>query len=394
MKKRIWASLVALVVLALTAGGYAAYGMNKDKKAEKSVEEAKASATELYNEMKKRILEGEESGKFEKIDGEKVLQAEALAVVARTDVQKASKEAIRKYGEILAETVSPKINEVKEYNKGAEVAIVLYERINKAEKMAAENPLSPELISGLPNLMETAKQENERFKQLKDPYSSLFADRYIEKVEKLEKILNLFLTADQAVQTVFDMSTNSRIDKADFDNKVEEARKRINELTNQSVKGNLTSKLEGATKAFGSMDAKRKAAEAEQKEELAKEIEKAEEPKIFTAPDGTNLLLGEKSVTNPDWKVAQKHGAGVYYLPGSDVGMIVKNNKSLLTFSSGTMATETSQAALLADLLTARGFSVTQKEVENVVKSGSPFEKEADYFRVYREGTKLFAETW
>ncbi|WP_043932234.1 hypothetical protein [Bacillus sp. EB01] len=396
MKKRIWISLLAVLFMAVTAGGYAAYGMNKDKKAEKSVDEASASVAELYKEMQTRINEGKESGKFIKIDKEKILQAEALTIVARTDLEEASKDVIQKYGKKLAESISPRIEQVKEYNKGAEISLLLYERIDDAEKMAAENPLSPELIANLPLLKETVKRENERFKELKDPFSSLFLNKYVEKIERLEKIMTVFVTAEQAVQIVIDMSTDIRIEKADFDTKVEEAKKLIDELANDSVKEKLTSKLNNAVKSFGSMDTRRK--EEKKKEEKIKEEEKkkaeALEAKNFTASDGTMFILSDGLGTNSDWKVAKKHGAALYYLPGSDVGLIVKNKKSILTLSSGSITTDISQASLLADLLSSRGFPITLKDVENVVKSGSPFENEAEYFRVYREGNKLYAETW
>ena len=385
MNKKLGFIIIAVLILAVTGGSYAVYGATKDKKAENSVNEAKSSASDLYKEMEKKISSGEETSHFEKIDSERILAAEALFSVAKADLKNASKKAIDEYGKILRDEVEPVIEQLREYNKGAAIAEPLFERINAAEKLAAENPLSPELLEELPLLKADTIEDSKQFRKLKPPFSELFGDRYVLEVEKLEGIMNLFVTAEQAVQTLTDLSENDKTLKVDFDKKVSEAKKLVSDLTNESAKKELTAELENAIKAFESAEKKR-TEEAKLKEE--------NEAKTFKGPNGEVYELGEGPSFDPAWSVAQKHGARLYYMPDSDVMIFVKNNARILTMSAGYMGTDLSNGNILADLLTARGYKITQKEMNNIIQSGTPFEKEKEMFRVYRDGKNLIAETW
>ncbi|WP_059173659.1 hypothetical protein [Bacillus sp. FJAT-27445] len=385
MNKKIVAILVSVLVFAITAGGYAVYGANKDKKVEESVKEAKASANELYKAMKKNISAGEETGDFKKIDGDKLLNVEAKAAIAKADLEQASGEAKKKLGNVLKETVEPKIKEVHEYNKGASIAESLYGRIYEAEKLAAENPLAPELLAGLPQLKEDAMEENDKFKSLKPPYNKLFADRFIQKIEKLEGIINMFTSAEQTVQTVIDLSADEKTAKDVFEKKVDEAKKMIEELENETAKEELSEQLEQAIAAFYSAQAER--------DERAREKE-AEEAKTFTTGDGTVYELGEGPDFEPMATVAAQHGARLYYIPHSDVGIIVKNKATILSMSTGSISTTISQARLLADLLAAKGYKVSYETIKNVIDKGTPFEDEKEFIRISKQGNDLNVNMW
>ncbi|WP_053367518.1 hypothetical protein [Bacillus sp. FJAT-27245] len=385
MNRKIVSVMVAVLVLAITAGGYAVYGANKDKKAEDSVEEAKASAADLYKEMKKYINAGEETGEFKKIDGDKILTVEAKAAIAKADLEHASEDAKKKLGKVLKETVEPKIQEIQEYNKGADIAAPLYVRIKEAEKLAAENPLAPELLSELPQLKEDTIEENSKFKSLEAPYSSLFADRYVQRVEKLEGIINMFTTAEQTVQAVVDMSVDEKTGRAAFDKKVDEAKKMIDDLTNETAREELTEELEKAATAYYTAAAER--------EELARK-KAEEEAKTFTSGDGTVFELGEGPDFEPEASVAKQHGGRLYYIPHSDVGIIVKDKAKILSMSTGSIGTTTGQAKLLADLLSAKGYKISYETIKAVVDTGTPFEDKNEFIRVYKQGNQLYANMW
>lgn len=385
MNKKIVSAIVAVLVLAITAGGYAVYGANKDKKAEDSVEEAKTSAADLYKEMKKYISAGEETGEFKKIDGDKILTVEAKAAIAKADLEHASEDAKKELGKVLEEKVDPKIKGVKEYNKGADIALSLYGRINEAEKLAAENPLAPELLAGLPQLKEDTIEENSKFKTLDEPYSTLFTDRYVQRVEKLEGIINMFSTAEQSVQAVVDMSVDEKTSREAFDKKVDEAKKMIEDLTNEAAREELSEQLENAATAYYTASAER--------EELARK-KAEEEAKTFTSGDGTVYELGEGPDFEPEASIAKQHGGRLYYIPHSDVGIIVKDKATILSMSSGSIGTTTGQARLLADLLAAKGYKISYETVKAVVDTGTPFEDEKEFIRVYKQGNKLYAHIW
>ncbi|RHW42566.1 hypothetical protein D1B31_02935 [Neobacillus notoginsengisoli] len=385
MNRKLGFIIIAVLILVVTVGSYVVYGATKDKKAENSVNEAKSSASDLYKEMEEKIDTGKETGHFAKVDREKILKAEALVSIAKADLKEATNKTSREYKEILQDEVESMIGQLREYNKGAAIAEPLYERIYAAEKLAAENPLSPDLLEELPLLKADVLEGNKEFKKLKPPFHDLFADRYILEVEKLEGIMNLFVTAEQAVQTLIDMSESEKTIKADFDKKYEEAKKLVEELSNESAKNELTAEMETAAKAFANADKKRDE-EAKKKEE--------DEAKTFTGPEGEMYELGEGPSFDPAWSVAKKHGARLYFMPDSDVMIFVKDNSRILTMSAGFIGTDLNHGNILADLLTARGYKITQKEMNNVIQSGTPFEKEKEMFRVYREGKKLIAETW
>lgn len=385
MNKKIVSAIVAVLVLAITAGAYAVYGANKDKKAEDSVEEAKTSAADLNKEMKKYISAGEETGEFKKIDGDKILTVEAKAAIAKADLEHASGGAKRELGKVLEEKVEPKIKGVKEYNKGADIALSLYGRINEAEKLAAENPLAPELLAGLPQLKEDTIEENSKFKSLDEPYSTIFTDRYVQRVEKLEGIINMFSTAEQSVQAVVDMSVDEKTSREAFDKKVDEAKKMIDDLTNETAREDLSEQLENAATAYYTASAER--------EELARK-KAEEEAKTFTSGDGTVYDLGEGPDFEPEASIAKQHGGRLYYIPHSDVGIIVKDKATILSMSSGSIGTTTGQARLLADLLAAKGYKITYETVKAVVDTGTPFEDEKEFIRVYKQGNKLYAHIW
>ncbi|WP_316571624.1 hypothetical protein [Neobacillus sp. YIM B06451] len=385
MNRKLILVMIAVFALAITAGGYAVYGANKDKRAEDSVEEAKASAADLYKELKKYINSGEETGEFKKIDGDKILTVEAKLAIAKADLEPASENAKKKLGKVLKETVEPKIKEIQEYNKGASIAMTLYGRIKEAEKLAAENPLAPELLAGLPQLKEDTMEESSKFKSLEAPYSTLFADRYVLRVEKLEGIINMFATAEQTVQVVIDMSVDEKTSREVFEKKAEEAKKMIEDLTNEAAREELTDELEKATTAFYTA--------AVEREELARK-KAEEEAKTFTAGDGTVFELGEGPNFEPEASVAKKHGGKVYYMPNSDVGIIVKDKTAILSMSTGSIGTTTGQAKLLADLLVAKGYKISYETIKEVVDSGTTFEDTNEFIRVYKEGDKLYANMW
>ncbi|RDU36855.1 hypothetical protein DRW41_09115 [Neobacillus piezotolerans] len=385
MNKKIVSVIIAVLVLAITAGGYAVYGANKDKKAEDSVDEAKTSAADLYKEMKKYISAGEESGEFKKIDGDKILTVEAKSAIAKADLENASENAKKELGKVLKEKVEPKIKEIQEYNKGATIAASLYGRINEAEKLAAENPLAPELLAGLPQLKEDTIEENSKFKTLEEPYSSLFTDRYVKRVEKLEGIINMFATAEQTVQAVVNMSVNEKTKREAFDKKVDEAKKMIDDLTNEAAREELSVQLENASTSFYT-------AVAEREEQARKKAE--EEAKTFTAGDGTVYELGEGPDFEPEASVAKQHGGRLYYIPHSDVGIIVKDKATIMSMSAGSIGTTTAQAKLLADLLAAKGYKITYETIKGVVDTGTPFEDEKEFIRIYKQGNQLYAHIW